>query len=773
MYRVFYFILLLTILLSSVHCALSEVVLIPLDDSYPTDYIPIDKISAQIIIQDQMATTFIDQKFDNDWGYGSFDAAYNYPLPERASMTGFGQWINDEISYFELESGDREEPGGGGGEGGNDFLEYLGENPFTITLNDIPDDIFTIRLEYAELMDYSFGEYQLVYPLDMSGFQAGTIDTVEIQVKVSSQRSLNGFTSQNHNLEILYQSSDSLSLRYLNYSAYPDEDISLIIEVDPQESGMWVMAQMDDPDSSGYFLAVLEPGNVQDEEIFQKYFTFVIDASRSMLAQDRIVEAKVAATYCIEHLAVDDYFNVISFNDQVSYWRDDPVLASEVNVSSAVSFIDNLALRNGTDLNAAMIAALEQDWDPDAANQILLVSDGRPEAVRGELHLPTILENIHDANESDVSIFTVGVGDPNGYAGSNLDFLRLIAYQNGGLAISIPPGSNDISDRIAEFFTVFAEPAMIDITLDYGSVNVYDIYPPEPYSIFAGSQTVIAGRYSSFGTTEIEVSGRLAGEDAVFPYGPFSFSNTASDYPFVPRMWAISKIDYWLAYMDVHGEDRDIIEMIVELSLRFGILTPYTTYDTNDVEEDDSELTNFTVTSSITKNGVELEWKADSIPAGSVFNVYRRYIDGTALLLMNDEPLTEPYFVDNNIFPGESYVYRIIVTTPTGQIFTSEVEVKIPEKFEADNFSIFPNPFNNEAKVVFNIETFSAVKIDIYNLLGQKVSSLWEGNSVAGKHVISLNGADIASGTYFVNLNVESLNNGKSFSSLQKIFVTK
>jgi len=69
----------------------------------------------------------------------------------------------------------------------------------------------------------------------------------------------------------------------------------------------------------------------------------------------------------------------------------------------------------------------------------------------------------------------------------------------------------------------------------------------------------------------------------------------------------------------------------------------------------------------------------------------------------------------------------------------------------------FPNPFNPETKIYFEIPKAHDVSIVIYNMLGQKVRTLVDDNFKAGQHVVNWNGANdygirLATGLYFYRI---------------------
>ncbi|MCP4582049.1 MAG: T9SS type A sorting domain-containing protein [candidate division Zixibacteria bacterium] len=73
----------------------------------------------------------------------------------------------------------------------------------------------------------------------------------------------------------------------------------------------------------------------------------------------------------------------------------------------------------------------------------------------------------------------------------------------------------------------------------------------------------------------------------------------------------------------------------------------------------------------------------------------------------------------------------------------------------------YPNPFNSKTLISFEMPYSSSVKLDVYNVLGQKVNELYAGHLDAGSHQLTWNGTnsygiDVTSGVYFYRLQAES-----------------
>ncbi|MDP8221510.1 MAG: T9SS type A sorting domain-containing protein, partial [Candidatus Stygibacter frigidus] len=111
-------------------------------------------------------------------------------------------------------------------------------------------------------------------------------------------------------------------------------------------------------------------------------------------------------------------------------------------------------------------------------------------------------------------------------------------------------------------------------------------------------------------------------------------------------------------------------------------------------------------------------------------------------------------------YPVSGEILRIPVENLEGQrIFTSANSVRgdlmITEPVIASGIrSVYPNPFNPETTIGYNMGSEGTVKIDIYNCKGQKVETLLDARQDAGDHAVVWSAAKRASGIYFVRVNI-------------------
>ncbi len=84
----------------------------------------------------------------------------------------------------------------------------------------------------------------------------------------------------------------------------------------------------------------------------------------------------------------------------------------------------------------------------------------------------------------------------------------------------------------------------------------------------------------------------------------------------------------------------------------------------------------------------------------------------------------------------------------------------------------YPNPFNPKTNIKFALPVTSNVKIEIYNILGEKVIELVNQQHNAGLHTVEWN-ANVSSGLYFYRINAESIDKTRRFVQTKKMLFLK
>jgi hypothetical protein len=64
----------------------------------------------------------------------------------------------------------------------------------------------------------------------------------------------------------------------------------------------------------------------------------------------------------------------------------------------------------------------------------------------------------------------------------------------------------------------------------------------------------------------------------------------------------------------------------------------------------------------------------------------------------------------------------------------------------------YPNPFNPSTQVTFGLPRESRVKLEVYNMLGEKVMTVLDATRAAGYHIVTVDAAALSAGVYLYRL---------------------
>ncbi|MBC8311860.1 MAG: tandem-95 repeat protein [Candidatus Marinimicrobia bacterium] len=181
----------------------------------------------------------------------------------------------------------------------------------------------------------------------------------------------------------------------------------------------------------------------------------------------------------------------------------------------------------------------------------------------------------------------------------------------------------------------------------------------------------------------------------------------------------------------------------------------------------------------LSKNKVDIVSREYQITANSMVLLKPAILSFTLLEVFNDEPLYKYQIVkinDDNIeelstqFDGESFVASILSAGNYAVVYNADAVEPLPEKFALGN--IYPNPFNPSTTIEFAIPDENNVIIDIYNLRGQHVLNLMDGNINPGYHSVVWSGIDksggmVSSGIYFVQIKFANQTTSKKVTFLK------
>ena len=93
---------------------------------------------------------------------------------------------------------------------------------------------------------------------------------------------------------------------------------------------------------------------------------------------------------------------------------------------------------------------------------------------------------------------------------------------------------------------------------------------------------------------------------------------------------------------------------------------------------------------------------------------------------------------------------RFVLTIAPGGLTAIDGTKELPAK--VDLRQNYPNPFNPTTTIQYDLVKSGRVRLDVYNILGQRVALLIDGRQSAGSHSVRFDASQLTSGVYFYRL---------------------
>ena len=351
----------------------------------------------------------------------------------------------------------------------------------------------------------------------------------------------------------------------------PSNDFRLVYSLRDGALGASVLSYRPSSGDDGYFLLLASPEvKAPDTRPQPKTVIFVIDRSGSM-AGKKIEQARKALKSVLNNLREDDLFNIIVYDDRVESFRPELERYRSRSREEAERFVDNIREGGSTNIDSALKEALGMIRDDSRPSYILFLTDGLPTS--GETQELKIADNCRHANTRRARLFCFGVGFD-----VNARLLDRLSGGNSGTSEYVKP-DEDIEAHVGRFYAKMTSPVLADLHIELAGIDVNRTYPGDLPDLFEGGQIIWVGRYRQSGRTTLKITGKVSGERRSFEFpAELEDSGRGSTHEFVERIWATRRVGYLIDQIDMSGQNRELIDELVSLSTRYGILTPYTAF---------------------------------------------------------------------------------------------------------------------------------------------------------------------------------------------------
>ncbi len=517
--------------------------------------------SVRMTLDGRVAKVEVTERFRNTGGIVA-EGSYLYPLPGEAVFSDFSLWSgSQELKGETLRAEEarriyeeivrrRKDPA---------LLTLAGHGLVRAQVFPIqPGETRTVALRYAQVPGRSGDVLRLHYALGVRGPEAGT----ELELTVGDPEAYGTPFSPTHRLDSRREGG-RLVIRVAPESA---GDVEIFLPLEQRLAGATVATHAQ-PGEDGYFMLLVTPARADRAASVPRDLTLVVDVSGSM-SGTKLEQAKAALSQALGTLGERDRFRLIAFSSTVHRFRPELVPVSTGTLAAAREFIDGLAAEGGTNISAALDAALQGSAESERLSLVVLVTDGLPST--GEREPDRIVESAA-AEAGRTRIFPVGVGhDVNTY------LLDRLATQGGGSVEYVAPGAS-VETAMGNLLSKLRYPALVNLRIAEAPVELRLVQPARLPDLFYGEELVVLGRYAGAGTGPLVVTGERSGRRERIEITA-AFGRTQEGGEFVPRLWAARRIGELTRQIRIEGGGVELVEEVRQLGLRHGILTEYTSY---------------------------------------------------------------------------------------------------------------------------------------------------------------------------------------------------
>ena len=549
------------------------------------------KVSVEI--RDQIARTTIEESFVNRT-VSRLEGVFHFPLPQDASISGFGMWIGNELieadvvekqrarEIYETILRERRDPG---------LLEWTGGNIFKARVFPIePHSEKRIKIVYTQVLPLKGSRYRYGYGLRSELLRTSPLRELSLTVTVNSALALKNVTCPTHTVRSR-QTAHSAQLEFVAQEYTPTRDFEVVCEVDQQQSDVVVVPHRRGDD--GYFLVQITPpfnrdGGARLNEVIPDghplNIVFLCDTSASMDSEKRKQQTDFVNTV-LSSLGPDDRYRIAAC-DVGTVWASEAALSPLAeNLEASNKFLNERVSLGWTNLDRAFDDVLKIAIP---GTQIVYIGDGIVSS--GDTDPAAFVKRLGErfkavdqtqssddkkgaTQQSPLTFHAVTVGN-------SYESIVLNGIANVGSGSVRAIGGEQTSSVVArEWLTEVAQPGLRDVNVEFRGIKVAAVYPGRLPNVPAGTQQILVGRYlpelASGGKVdqqgEVIVTG-LRGTERVKFAARISFKDAEEGNSFIPRLWGRAHLDHLLA----QGPSSLIHDEIIRLSEEFHIITPFT-----------------------------------------------------------------------------------------------------------------------------------------------------------------------------------------------------
>jgi Ca-activated chloride channel homolog len=549
----------------------------------------IRELTVDAAIKNQIASTQVTQVFENTSGR-TIQASFVFPIPYDGAVSQMTFLVDGKEYEAKLLPADEARRIYEGYVRRNQdpaLLEWVGLGMFKTSVFPIPAGATrTVTLKYAQLLRKQSRATDYLFPLATARYTSRPLEKLSLRVAIQSDQKISNIYSPTHLVDIKRDDEFNATVTHSSSSKTPTTDFRLVFDSTSEKIGVSLMSYWPKGDDAGYFILLASPElKAADGEPVKKQVLFVVDQSGSM-SGEKIQQARDAAKFVLNNLRENDLFNLISYDSEVKPMSPELQRFNSESRQTALGFINSINAGGMTNIDGALKAAMAMIQTDQHPSYLVFLTDGLPTV--GETNELKIAQACQSANQHGTRVISFGVGYD-----VNSRLLDRLSRDNNGQSEYVSPEEN-VEASVARLYAKLAAPVLSKIQMDYHFEGLSEsegkpvdrMYPKKVTDMFAGGQIVLVGRYRKSGPLKIKISGDVNGKNETYQFDgnlvEASDSSSTNHMKYVAQLWASRRIGEIIDLIDLNGKKDELVNELVELSKKWGIVTPYTSFLADD-----------------------------------------------------------------------------------------------------------------------------------------------------------------------------------------------
>lgn len=537
--------------------------------------LPMVHTEMEATVEGPVARVTVTQEFSNPHAQ-PIDAEYLFPLPGDAA-----------VDAMELRVGARLIQGSIQTRGGARLtyerarlrgrtaalLEQERPNLFRQAVANIrPGERVSVRLRFVETVPWREGRYELALPLRSGapGTAASRpVGDASVRATVNLGVALASIASPSHAVTVTGADPGARVVVLASGPVPADRDYLLRYAPSVRVAAPSVLTS-EGPDGRYLTLQLHPDAAMPDAQVTPREMVFAVDTSSSMRGRS-LEQAKAVLRESVRRLRTGDTLRLMAFADAVTAMSAEPVAVDPASRADALAWIDALQAAGSTGLRAGLDAALAGAPAGHRMRVVVVLSDGYVGDERA------VLAGVRRSLGAS-RVFALGVG-----SAVNRYLLETLAEEGRGEAVVASP-TDEAASTAERFATMLDRPCLTDVTVDFGDLDVREVYPRVMPDLFAERPVLLHARYGRGGRGTIRVRGLVAGrrwEQALavdLPSGAVDAGARSTwERDALPSLWARARVKDLTRAM-LLGEVAALRDEVTALGLRFGLVTGYTSF---------------------------------------------------------------------------------------------------------------------------------------------------------------------------------------------------